>query len=71
MIMSQMTHTRADAFNYLLIPLMLITPLAVCYDLGAAEVYALYIYTTVATLVHIDYGIHVVSMHWFNSLYGY
>ena len=57
-----MSKTRADAFNSLLIPLIVIAPLAATYNLGVYEVYALYTYTIVATLMHINYGIHAVGV---------
>ena len=61
MIVNQMSHTRAQAFNTLLLPLMVIAPLCVMYNLGEYEKYMLYIYTLLVLIAHIDYGQSVVG----------
>ncbi|XP_067931973.1 ethanolaminephosphotransferase 1-like [Watersipora subatra] len=56
MIVNQMSGTRAQAFNWLLIPLIIFTPICTLYNVDVYEVYILYTYTGFATLAHIDYG---------------
>jgi len=57
-----MSHTRADAFNNYLVPLILLTPICCLYNIGVYEGYALYGYTVLILLAHIRYGFNVVSM---------
>ena len=62
MIVNQMSHTRAEAFNWLVLPLLIITPLCTLHNLQVYEIYILYTYTAIVTLAHIDYGQCAVSI---------
>jgi ethanolaminephosphotransferase len=56
-----MANTRADIFNWLLIPLAAIVLGVLTIPLGIIELYMLWAYTIFVTAAHIHYGICVVS----------
>jgi hypothetical protein len=61
LIISQMSSTPADTWNWLLAPLLVIVPVA---QVGLAnETLMLTTYTTFIALYHIHYGISVVSSY--------
>lgn len=60
LIVSQMSNTRCEAFNALLVPLAL--AVGVCLTIGtpSVELSLLYLLLVVTTLAHIHYGTYVV-----------
>lgn len=61
-----MSHQKCDSFNYMLLPLGLIV--GATFVVKFNEVYVLAIYTVITAVVHIDYGVGVVSSEYKPSL---
>lgn len=61
LIVSGMSNTRCQAFNWLLVPLLAIVIGVLTLNLGIIEVYLLWAYTIFAVAAHVHYGISVVQ----------
>ncbi|KAK2167669.1 hypothetical protein LSH36_25g01019 [Paralvinella palmiformis] len=61
LIVSGMSNTRCQTFNWLLMPLMAIVFGVCATNLGVTEYYLLWAFTIFATAAHIHYGICVVQ----------
>lgn len=62
-----MSQTRAMAFNWLLLPMFPLLMMIAVWDIGALESYLLIAYFFVTLLVHLHYGVGVVSYLWFDN----
>lgn len=60
LIISQMSNTRCDVFNWLLIPLCGIVTVVILIPLGHLEIYLLWCYSLIALSSHIHFGFGVV-----------
>jgi len=60
LIVSCMSNTTCDAFNWLLLPLFMLVVGVQTLSLGVTEVYLLWAYTLFVIAAHIHYGICVV-----------
>jgi len=61
LIVSQMTNTRCDAFNLLLLPYLFVAVLFMAVrGLGVWELYALRGLAAFVTIAHVHYGYYVV-----------
>ena len=62
-IIAQMTSTRCEVFNWILIPLSIVVGLASLPNIqGYFEVYFVYFMALLVTLSHVHYGICAVSL---------
>ncbi|XP_020669855.3 ethanolaminephosphotransferase 1 isoform X2 [Pogona vitticeps] len=61
LIVCQMSNTRCQPLNWLLLPLALVVLLVTSNALPEHETFLLYLVTTFITLAHIHYGVCVVS----------
>ena len=61
LIVSGMSNTRYELFNFMLVPLVVIVIGVMQIKLGVIEVYLLWAYTIFAVAAHIHYGVCVVS----------
>ena len=62
LIVSCMSNTTCDAFNWLLLPLFVLVVGVQTLSLGVTEVYLLWAYTLFVIAAHIHYGICVVRI---------
>ncbi|CAH1774085.1 unnamed protein product [Owenia fusiformis] len=60
LIVNQMSMTRCQVFNWLLVPLLCVVVLIFAIPLGAYELYFLWAYCLLVTTAHIHYGYSVV-----------
>lgn len=61
LIISQMSDTRCELINWLILPLAAIVMASSLLSLGQLEVYLLWAYCCLVTGAHLHFGIHVVS----------
>lgn len=61
LIISQMSDTRCELINWLILPLAAIVAASSLLSLGQLEVYLLWAYCFLVTAAHIHFGVHVVS----------
>lgn len=62
LIVCQMSNTRCQALNWLLLPMTLVVLLAVA-GVVTNETLLLYLWTAAVILAHIHYGVSVVRTH--------
>ena len=62
LIIAQMSSTKCELLNNLLVPLVTIVTTVVFLDLGVLEFYLLCGYATFVTVSHVHFGICVVSI---------
>eukprot|EP00105_Crassostrea_gigas_P014467 XP_011431135.1 PREDICTED: ethanolaminephosphotransferase 1-like [Crassostrea gigas] len=61
LIISQMSDTRCELINWLILPLAAIVAASSLLSLGQLEVYLLWAYCFLVTAAHIHFGVHVVQ----------
>lgn len=61
LIISQMSDTRCELINWLILPLAAIVTASSLLSLGQLEVYLLWAYCCLVTGAHLHFGIHVVQ----------
>jgi len=61
-VVSGMSNTRCQSFNWLLLPLFAIVIGVLTMRLGVIELYLLCAYTIFVVAAHIHYGIRVVCL---------
>ena len=62
-VVSGMSNTRCQSFNWLLIPLLAIVVGVLTMRLGVIELYLLFAYTIFVVAAHVHYGIRVVCLN--------
>lgn len=63
LIVAQMSHTRAEIFNWLLLPTALVVFLSLSFQHQQLELALTYSLLLLATVAHVHYGTCVVSTH--------
>lgn len=64
LIVCQMSSTRCQPLNWMLLPLALVVLVVTSGLMPESETFLLYLLTSLITLAHIHYGVSVVGGHY-------